>query len=372
MKDTYGQLSLDLSPPAVQTPSWESKSPAASSVASEILRTCSDCGSEKPVSDFSLTGWKKTYRNLCKICRNKTARSLHQLRKGSTATRASKLVAAAKSRAALKGLPFDLTVSWVQEALDSGVCEATGISFDLLSNRGWNTPSLDQIQANSGYIMENTRVILFGLNAACGNWGENKVIEMANAIMQQRRKRSADLQQKLTEKLMTKTAALGSTLYKLTWKPWVTPSGRSRFRLRASVPRTSVTACIGALSAWPTATTRDWKDGAECENMPLNSLLGRVVWLAGWGTPLANDAEKRGQLAPDIRNGLPMQAQLTFPARLMASGEMLTGSCAAILMAPSGGQLRPGHSRWIMGIPVEWECCAPSETASMLRKLNSL
>ena len=28
----------------------------------------------------------------------------------------------------------------------------------------------------------------------------------------------------------------------------------------------------------PTPTTRDWKDGARCENVPVNSLLGQAVW----------------------------------------------------------------------------------------------
>src|SRR6185312_13063362 len=45
----------------------------------------------------------------------------------------------------------------------------------------------------------------------------------------------------------------GSTLYKLTWKQWTTPSGVSRLRLRASGRRTSVT----AISGWPTPLAAD-------------------------------------------------------------------------------------------------------------------
>lgn len=98
--------------------------------------------------------------------------------------------------------------------------------------------------------------------------------------------KSADLQSCLENRLRAKTEMLGSTLYKLTWKPWNTGSARSRSRLRASVRRTSETVCIG----WPTPTTRDSKDGKECQNVPLNSLLGRMVWLTGftgWPTPTA-------------------------------------------------------------------------------------
>ena len=64
----------------------------------------------------------------------------------------------------------------------------------------------------------------------------------------------SDLSQCLANKLRAKTALLGSTLFALTWKQRVTPSGRSIPALRASGRRTSGSDSISSRTGWRTPT----------------------------------------------------------------------------------------------------------------------
>lgn len=178
-----------------------------------------------------------------------------------------------------------------------------------------------------------------------------------------------NLTQSLVNKLQAKTALLGSTLYKLTWKKRVTPGQLSIYALRASGRRTSDNDCGLLQKGWPTPAARDWKSELatkEFNQKRWSHLRGKplsaTVLLAGWPTPTAQD-HSRGIKPPRPQDkGIPLtqrvgQVEMKQPMKLTASGQMLTGSSARM---ESGGQLNPEFSRWLMGIPEECSNCAPT------------
>lgn len=182
---------------------------------------------------------------------------------------------------------------------------------------------------------------------------------------------SAGLQSWLASRLPAQLSDLGSTLYSLTWKPWVTPAGRTLVRQRASVRRTSVTDRTG----WATPAARDYKSASaspeflagradQARGKPLSE---QAFTLCGWPTPVVRDGRNSGGDGSNPRD-IPRVAKLVCRDRLTATGELLTGSDAKM---ESGGQLNPAHSRWLMGYPPAWDDCGVTAMPSSRSKRRS-
>ena len=133
---------------------------------------------------------------------------------------------------------------------------------------------------------------------------------------------------------------------------------------------------IARMSGWPMPT----KGNADGSQMAKNaSVTGRrpdgskatvslnqVASLASWATPAARDwCDGRASEATMEKNARSLNEQAV---QLTVSGETPNGFPAR---TEKRGQLRPGHSRWLMGISPEWDACAPTATRSINKSRRS-
>lgn len=75
-----------------------------------------------------------------------------------------KCLRSAKGRAIKYGYEFNLDREWAENVW-TGKCSLTGIEFIVSPNRHTvYTPSIDRVDNTKGYIKDNCRFILFGIN----------------------------------------------------------------------------------------------------------------------------------------------------------------------------------------------------------------
>lgn len=95
----------------------------------------------------------------------------------------------AKYRAKKKQLEFNLTPEWYINKIETGICEATGLSFTNYGEdgraRGPFGPSIDRIDPTKGYTTDNSRIVCNIYNYAKYLYTDYDVYIMSKAFIEQ-------------------------------------------------------------------------------------------------------------------------------------------------------------------------------------------
>ena len=134
------------------------------------------------MSQFNKNKTKKDgYKTECRDCVD--------LWKSSVKGKASRLYASCKRRTKLSKGTLTITKDWIEERLNAGVCEITGLPFNF-SGRGKFTrqpygPSIDRKDPqNPNYTPENSRVVLWAVNCTMAEYGMDIMLPILKAIVE--------------------------------------------------------------------------------------------------------------------------------------------------------------------------------------------
>ena len=158
----------------------------------EPKKRCTKCREMKYEGDFKLQG--RRLCSWCKECQSGSGRTLEESREYSRQygieNKHIKLMCNARARSKVSGLAYDLDDyrDQIRARMYAGVCELTGLPlrYDSGNAATWNSPSIDRIKPELGYIYSNIRVVCHALNTAIGAWGEEQTAVLMQAWLDKR------------------------------------------------------------------------------------------------------------------------------------------------------------------------------------------
>ena len=216
---------------------------------------------------------------------------------------------------------------------------------------------------------------------------------------------SAALSLCLANRLAQRCRTDGSTLFRMTWKERVTPSGRVIFRLAASGHRTSGKGC----TSWPTPVSNDDNKSVDAHlamkkrmggnRTAITSLqvLSNASELASWPAPNCDDPNNATRASGQFQS-LTRAASWATPSsrdwkdtpgmattgtdpdgsermrldQLPRQANLASGPTPAGTSAPTENTvpylLNPKFSLWLQGLPVEWAYCGERGILSVPHK----
>jgi hypothetical protein len=110
--------------------------------------------------------------------------------------KSSRLFSSCKRRANLSGGALTITREWIEERLNLGICEVTGIAFNYEGKSNFTrqpcAPSVDRKDSqNPDYTPENSRLVLWAVNCAMAEYGEKIMFPIFKAIVKNVKEKSA-------------------------------------------------------------------------------------------------------------------------------------------------------------------------------------
>lgn len=154
------------------------------------VKQCRVCGVDKPVGEFYVvTTTRSGEPRALSECRGCYRERMAESRRRNWVKAAVRTaVNSAKRRSADRGVPFGITNDDANALITSqgGKCAISGLPFQRSETgvASLFSPSLDRIKPSEGYVMDNIRFILHGLNAMKGSDTDDDLIAVCRAVVE--------------------------------------------------------------------------------------------------------------------------------------------------------------------------------------------